>query len=114
MWVVWQGGGVEAVQEFGQRRGVWLARMSGFKVGLGLRRRTSHREGLAMDSVVLEGAAHDTPRKQSFKSNIQVPNVKLKKFRKYDTFIWLREPHKEGSATNPDKPLNRLRSLNSM
>ncbi|XP_071518591.1 3',5'-cyclic-AMP phosphodiesterase 4C isoform X3 [Panulirus ornatus] len=88
--------------------------MSGFKVGLGLRRRTSHREGLAMDSVVVEGTAHDTPRKQSFKSNIQVPNVKLKKFRKYDTFIWLREPHKEGSAANPDKPLNRLRSLNSI
>ncbi|XP_068239178.1 3',5'-cyclic-AMP phosphodiesterase, isoforms N/G-like isoform X6 [Palaemon carinicauda] len=86
--------------------------MSGFKVGLGLRRRTSHREGLAMDSVV-EGATHDTPRKQSFKSNIQVPNVKLKKFRKYDTFIWLREPHKD-SGCNPDKPLNRLRSLNSL
>ncbi|XP_066961753.1 3',5'-cyclic-AMP phosphodiesterase isoform X6 [Macrobrachium rosenbergii] len=86
--------------------------MSGFKVGLGLRRRTSHREGLAMDSVV-EGATHDTPRKQSFKSNIQVPNVKLKKFRKYDTFIWLREPHKD-SGSNPDKPLNRLRSLNSL
>lgn len=92
--------------------GVRPARMSGFKVGLGLRRRTSYREGLAMDSVV-EGAAHDTPRKHSFKTNIQVPNVKLKKFRKYDTFIWLREPHKD-SSSNPDRPLNRLRSLNSL
>ena len=91
--------------------------MQGFKVGLGLRRRTNHREGIAMDGVVAEGGSgHDTPRKHSFKSNIQVPNVKLKKFRKYDTFIWLREPQKEGVAAlvNPDKPLNRLRSLNSM
>lgn len=95
-----------------------LAGMSGFKVGLGLRRRTSHREGLAMEGggVVVEGSAHDTPRKYSFKSNIQVPNVKLRRFRKYDTFIWLREPNKDGilGLANPDKPLNRLRSLNSM
>lgn len=114
-----------------------MAGMSGFKVGLGLRRRTSYRDGLTMDGVVVEGSAGGhgdntsttTPRKQSFKSNIQVPNVKLKKFRKYDTFIWLREPQKDGVCgiggaglggaaaggfINPDKPLNRLRSLNSM
>ncbi|CAL4202458.1 unnamed protein product [Meganyctiphanes norvegica] len=143
--------------------------MSGFKVGLGLRRRNRAAGaggadsgasgggcgGLgAMESVVEGGGttrdtgpaslSHGDTRASAallvankfmapaatglgsgngantnaFKgiNNITVPNVKLRKFRKYDTFIWHREPHKEllQAITNPDKPLNRLRSLNSM
>lgn len=57
----------------------------------------------------------DSVRKWSaHKSNLpQVPHAKLKKFRKYDTFIWLREPTK-GPDALPAKPLSRLRSLSSL
>ena len=55
---------------------------------------------------------NETPRKSSAK--VQIPHPKLKKFRKYDTFIWLREPSKNSDWSHPGKPLNRLRSLSSL
>lgn len=54
-----------------------------------------------------------TPRKFLCKSAVQVPAAKLRKFRKYDTFIWVREPAK-GQDALPAKPFSRLRSLNSL
>lgn len=56
----------------------------------------------------------EPPRKTFAKITSQVvAHAKLKKFRKYDTFIWVREPAK-GPDALPAKPLNRLRSLSSL
>ena len=86
--------------------------MASMKVQL-VRRRASKRE---LDYMVDDKTTREPQdsRKSSLKAPvIPTPSVKLKKFKKYDTFIWLREPNKDG-ITDLGKPLNRLRSLSSL